>query len=57
MAATKTIRSRNAEAASLHHRAGNAGVAVAVDTRPKVKQSRKGYDRRRDSRQARREEW
>ncbi|WP_187144474.1 hypothetical protein [Microvirga massiliensis] len=40
---------RNEHAASLSCRAGNAGAAVRVDTRPKVVAARKGkgsYDRR-----------
>lgn len=31
-----TLRIRNEHAAALHARAGNAGAAIAVDTRPKV---------------------
>lgn len=34
-------RPRNPQATALRHRAGNAGVAVAVDTRPKVVPNRK----------------
>lgn len=34
--AHKLPKARNAQAAALFHRAGNAGVAVAVDTRPKT---------------------
>lgn len=40
---------RNEQAAALSLRAGNAGCAVAVDTRTKIVKSRKGrgsYDRK-----------
>ncbi|WP_154678368.1 hypothetical protein [Microvirga massiliensis] len=40
---------RNAQAAALSLRAGNAGCAVAVDTRAKIVKAKKGrgsYDRR-----------
>lgn len=40
---------RNEQAAALSLRAGNAGCAVAVDTRTKIVQARKGrgsYDRK-----------
>lgn len=40
---------RNEQAAALHRRAGNAGTAIAVDTRPKVARLKRGkgaYDRK-----------
>lgn len=43
---------RNEHAAALHHRAGNAGTAVAVDTRPKTIHSRKGRNNRKAVRAA-----
>lgn len=42
------MKQRNEQAAALYHRAGNAGAAVAVDTRPKVV----GNKRRRNDRKA-----
>lgn len=41
---------RNEQAAALHRRAGNAGTAIAVDTRSKVVRLKRGkgaYDRNR----------
>lgn len=41
------MKNRNPEAFALRHRAGNAGCAVAVDTRPKtVPPKRKKNDRK-----------
>lgn len=37
---------RNEQAHALHFRAGNACVAVAVDTRPKRTINRKAYSRK-----------
>lgn len=40
---------RNEQAAALRHRAGNAGTAIAVDTRPKIARPKHGkgaYDRK-----------
>jgi len=45
------MKHRNEQAASLFHRAGNAGCAVAVDTRKKVIPSRKGRNDRKAARQ------
>jgi len=42
----KAPRARNEMARALTVRAGNASVAVAVDTRPKVVRNRKGYTRK-----------
>lgn len=50
--------SRNEHARALHHRAGNAGVAVAVDTRKKVIPSKRKRKDRQAVRQAlRKGEW
>lgn len=43
---------RNADARALFHRAGNAHVAVAVDTRPKKVVSRRRKNDRKATRQA-----
>mgnify|MGYP006277137465 CR=1 FL=1 len=44
----KSITQRNEHAAALGHRAGNAGAAVAVDTRPKtIPNKRRKNDRKR----------
>lgn len=45
------MKQRNENALALFHRAGNAGVAVAVDTRPKKIASKKGRNDRKSSRQ------
>jgi stalled ribosome alternative rescue factor ArfA len=37
-----TMTKRNEQAAALSLRAGNAGCAIAVDTRTKIVQARKG---------------
>ena len=42
---------RNEHALALHHRAGNAGTAVAVDTRPKKIASKKHRNDRKAARQ------
>lgn len=42
---------RNEHAAALFHRAGNAGVAVAVDTRPKSVPAKRKDPGRKASRQ------
>ncbi|MFZ3583382.1 hypothetical protein ACOI1H_14585 [Loktanella sp. DJP18] len=43
----KTIKGRNEHAAALFMRAGNAGVAIAVDTRPQsIPNRRKKNDRK-----------
>lgn len=41
---------RNENAFALRHRAGNAGVAVAVDTRPKAVNGRRKHDSRKQAR-------
>jgi len=46
------MRNRNEHKTSLFHRAANAGVAVAVDTRPKRIVSRKGRNDRKTTRAA-----
>lgn len=44
----KTPKIRNEHAASLRMRAGNAGTAIGVDTRPKtMRDRRKSNDRKR----------
>ena len=43
---------RNEHARALHHRAGNAGVAVSVDTRPKAVASKKRRNDRKSAKQA-----
>ena len=44
----KAPRNRNEHAAALTHRAGNAGAAVAIDTRPKtIPNKRRRNDRKR----------
>jgi hypothetical protein len=50
--AHKAPKARNEQAAALFHRAGNAGVAVAVDTRPKTIHSRRGRVNRQEVRAA-----
>jgi hypothetical protein len=51
--------SRNEHATSLHVRAGNAGVAVSVDTRPKVipNKRRRGAQRSDVKRRLRKGTW
>jgi hypothetical protein len=44
--ANKAPKARNAQAAALFHRAGNAGAAVAVDTRPKSIPNKRGRTNR-----------
>lgn len=48
--AHKLPKARNAQAAALFHRAGNAGAAVAVDTRPKTIPNKRGRTSRRAAR-------
>ncbi|MFZ3584557.1 hypothetical protein ACOI1H_20695 [Loktanella sp. DJP18] len=45
------MKMRNEQAAALFHRAGNAGAAVAVDTRPKCVPAKKRRNDRKASRQ------
>ena len=54
MSQVNTIRPRNDQAYALFFRAGNAGAAVAVDTRPKSipNKKRKGASDRKKSRQS-----
>lgn len=44
-------KGRNEQAAALFHRAGNAGAAVAVDTRAKVIPNKRKLAERKQSRQ------
>ncbi len=49
---------RNEQAYALHHRAGNAGTAVAVDTRPKtIPNKRRKNDRKKAKQSLRRGQW
>lgn len=45
------MKNRNEHAAALYHRAGNAGAAVAVDTRPKSVPGKKRRNDRKATRQ------
>jgi hypothetical protein len=45
------MKIRNEQAAALRARAGNAGCAIAVDTRPKSISSKKGRNTRKSDRQ------
>jgi hypothetical protein len=47
----KANKARNEHAAALYARAGNAGTAIAVDTRPKVVVSRRRMNDRKSVRQ------
>lgn len=47
---------RNEQAAALFARAGNAGQAIAVDTRPKIVRSRRHPDRAARKQEGRRQE-
>jgi hypothetical protein len=47
---------RNDQAAALWHRAGNAGAAVAVDTRPKSIPNKKLRNKRKQAKAALRKE-
>lgn len=46
------MKQRNEQAAALFHRAGNAGAAVAVDTRPKVVANKRRRNDRKSSKAA-----
>lgn len=49
---------RNEHAHALHHRAGNAGTAVAVDTRPKsIPNKRRKSDRKKTKQSLRQGRW
>lgn len=50
--AQKFPKARNEQAAALFHRAGNAGTAVAVDTRPKTIPNKRGRTSRQSVRVA-----
>lgn len=43
---SSNVSSSNEEARALFHRAGNANVAVAADTRPKIIRDKKKYTRK-----------
>lgn len=54
----KKVKPRNEHAAALHIRAGNAGTAIAVDTRPKtVPDRRKKSDRKSVRAQLKSRDW
>lgn len=45
------MKHRNEQAAALRHRAGNAGTAIAVDTRPKTIPNKKRQNDRKKTRE------